>query len=407
MPFFTAKIKDPAGTIKTLSRQSESRQAFTAWLRSGGNIVLAVNETQEAEPEDGAWPFWHPAWLKPVTSFDLELAFRQLGSMLKSGISLMMSLETVAAQARIPRAAKLWNAIAAKVAAGNSLSFAMEQTSAKFNEVSIQLVKVGEHAGELDTSLLHAAEQLENQRNLRMMVANAVTYPAFATLMAIGVSVYLVAVVIPKISEFLESSGAALPPITRLLMDISFWVRTNGLFLLGGVIIAVLVTAAVRLTKTGRDVTDLALLRLPVAGPILRLSGTAVFSRAMSMLVESGVTLLDALTVTGRLLANSRLARRVNEAKDSVIRGTSLAEALKGAKEFMPMLRRMAAVGETTGSLGEAFAEVARFHEMMLAISIKRFSITVEPAMIFVTAVIVGFVYLAFFMALFSMAGAA
>ena len=406
MPLFTAKIKDPNGQVKTISRQSESRQAFAAGLRSGGNVVLSVTESR-ASTDDGEWPSWHPAWLKPVTSFDLELGFRQLGSMLKSGISLMVSLETVAAQSRIPRAAKLWQSVNAKVSAGTALSAAMEQTSSKFNEVSVQLVKVGEHAGELDTALIRAAEQLETQRNLRMMVANAVTYPVFATVMALGVSVYLVAVVIPKISEFLESSGAALPPLTRLLMDISFWMRTNGLYLLGGIVLTLLAVAAFRLTKHGRDLTDLALLRMPVAGPIMRLSGTAVFSRAMSMLVESGVTLLDALTVTGHLLANSRLARRVAEAKDAVIRGGSLADALKGAREFMPMLRRMAAVGETTGSLGESFAEVARFHEMMLAVAIKRFSITIEPAMIFVTAVVVGFVYLAFFMALFSMAGAA
>ena len=126
----------------------------------------------------------------------------------------------------------------------------------------------------------------------------------------------------------------------------------------------------------------------------------------MEIMTQSGVTLIDSLSVAARLLSNRRLRRRVESARDGVVKGLSLEGALSGAVEFMPMLRSMAATGEASGSLPEAFGETARFHEMLLALAIRRFGMLIEPVMIVVTGLIVGFVYIAFFMALFAMAGA-
>jgi type IV pilus assembly protein PilC len=162
---------------------------------------------------------------------------------------------------------------------------------------------------------------------------------------------------------------------------------------------------AVRLNEPGREIEDAFLLKVPVVGRILRLSGTALFARSMQIMAESGVPLIDTLDTCGRLMANRRFRRRVAATRDGVIQGQSLADSLKPAVEFMPMLRRMAAVGEVSGSLPESFGETARFHEMLLAIAVKRFGILIEPVMIAITGGIVGFVYIAFFMALFAIAG--
>ena len=148
------------------------------------------------------------------------------------------------------------------------------------------------------------------------------------------------------------------------------------------------------------------MLRIPVTGRILRLSGTTLFARSMQIMTESGVTLLDALATGVRLMSNRRLRRRVRDAHDGVLGGRSLAESLGPAVEFTPMLRHMAAVGEVGGALPETFGETARLHEMMLAIAVKRFGMLIEPVMIVVTGAIVGFVYIAFFTAIFTIAGA-
>ncbi len=400
---FRATVTDKTGARQTLAREADSASAVSSALRGEGFVVIGIEAVGGAERRGP--PPWSPAWLRPMRSFDVEIGFQQLSSMLKSGVSLLAALDTVAEQALSPRAARVWGAVQDAVASGGALSDALAAQGDRFGPAAIELVRVGEQSGELDAALLQAAQQLESQRNLRSLVLNALAYPAFAVLMAIGVTVFLVVGVIPKIAEFLESGGAALPAATQFLVDLAGWLRLNGVSVLIGIALAVAAFFIVRLIPAGRLALDTAALRVPIAGRIQRLAGTAVFSRAMGMLVESGVTLLDALDVTRSLLSNRRLARRVREAHDVVLRGGALAPALKERGDFMPMLSQMVAVGESTGSLGEAFGEVARFHEMMLAVAIKRFSATIEPVLIVITGGIVGYVYIAFFMALFSMAG--
>ena len=408
MPVFKATIRDRDGIRRNLSRVGNAKGEVIAALRAEGCVVVGIEEARGTERKiAGLPPPWHPAWLRRMGSFDVEIGFQQLASMVRSGVSILLALETVADQAMSPRASLVWHAVRDKVASGTGLSEALAAQRGRFNEVVVQLVRVGEQSGELDSALLHAAAQLESQRNLRALVVNALMYPVFATVMAVAVSVFLVVGVIPRIAEFLEAGGAQLPAMTQMLVDAASWMRANGLAVLA--VVAGLVAAffAVRAFPPGRLALDTAALKLPVTGRIRRLSGTAVFARAMEMLVQSGVTLLSSLEVSRTLLGNRRLRGRIAGAYEAVLRGEPLAPSLKRAREFMPMLSQMVAVGETTGSLGDAFGEVAHFHEKMLAIAIRRFSAVIEPLMIVVVGGIVGFVYLAFFLALFSMAGAA
>lgn len=407
MPFFEATVRTSAGKREKVKRIAATQREATSSLRDEGYVILSVKELSE----DGAAsrslpPPWHPSWLKPMGPFDIEIGFRQLASMLKSGVSILVALETVANQAMSPRASKVWFNLYEMVSSGISLSSALSKCNGIFSAVTIELVKVGEQAGELDSSLLHASRQLESQRNLRSMVVNALTYPIFAVVMALSVSVFLVVSVIPKIGDFLQSGGASLPAITQLLLDISEWIRINGLLLIIFTVAFLAFIAVLKMTSAGRLLLSTVLLRFPVVGNIQRLSGTASFARAMEMLVQSGVTLVEALDVVRPLLSNARLSLCVRDAYEAVIRGETLASVLRKPGAFTPMLGQMVAVGETSGSLPEAFGEVARFHESMLKVTIRRFSVTIEPIMIIITGLIVGFVYLAFFLALFSMASA-
>ena len=403
---FNATTIDSAGTRRIMRREAASSREAAAALRAEGFVVVSVEEAvADSEPGMAARPIWHPSWLKPVTKFDIEIGFSQLASMLKSGVPVLDAIETVAEQALSPRAARLWLRVRESVASGMPLSGALAAHPRRFGGAVIALVRVGEQSGELDASLLHAAQQMESQRNLRSMTVNALAYPAFAIVAAIGVCVFLVVGVIPKIADFLANGGAELPAMTQNLVDLSAWLSANGIKILAGMAAATAAFFGLRAIPAVRLALDAFSLRMPVTGRISRLAGTAVFSRAMGMLVGSGVTLLDSLDVAAGLLANRRLRLRVREAWEAVMAGGTLSPPLKARGDFMPMLSQMVAVGERTGSLAEAFAEVAKFHETMLAGAIKRFSVTIEPLMIIVTGLIVGYVYLAFFMALFSMAG--
>jgi type IV pilus assembly protein PilC len=288
---------------------------------------------------------------------------------------------------------------------GGTFADALAGHPRRFDEMAVRLAEVGEKTGELERSLSRAADQMEARRNLRAAVVNALLYPVIAVLLAIGVSTYLVVAVIPKVAEFLKSGGTDLPAMTQALMDFSAWVVANGPVILAATGGALAAWFAVRMNETGRELEDVVLMKTPVTGRILRLSGTALFARSMQIMTEAGVPLVDALATGGRLLANRRLRRRVANAREAVMRGSPLAKSLDPAVEFMPMLASMAAVGETGGALPEAFGETARFHEMLLAVAVKRFGMLMEPVMILVTGGMVGFVYIAFFMAIFAIAG--
>ncbi|NLB69922.1 MAG: type II secretion system F family protein [Lentisphaerae bacterium] len=405
MPVFEYKAVTPRGVIQESRREAASASSLAEELRGAGLAVISITESTDNRIKIGKLPpKWHPSWLLPMTSLDVELGLQQLSSMLRSGVTMLQALKTIEEQAARPRASLVWKNVHETIHSGSALSDALNKHPKFFTADIVQLIRVGEFSGELDVVCLRASERLESRRNLKMMVANALIYPCIALLMALGVSGYLVAVVIPKISEFLGAGNVALPAMTQLLMNASTWLRANGLYIAVMFAASIATWFAVRLHSAGRELEDYILLKTPVIGRIFRLSGTATFAHGMGLLIESGVTLLDSLQVASQMMSNRRLGRRIDEAHERLIQGDSLAAALEQSPEFLPMLSRMVAVAETTGSLGSTFKEVALFHETILGITIKRLSVIIEPLMIFITGGIVGFVYVSFFMALFSMA---
>ncbi len=400
---FRVTAKDADGIRREFTREASSRDELAAALRAGGMLTLSIDE--ETVGDDGLPRWWHPSWLVPMTCFDVEIGLRQLASMLRSGVTLLKGLETVAEQTSAPRAKRTWRRLAEAVFGGKTFADAMAEDPRHFGEIVVRMSEVGERTGEMEKTLTRAADHMEARRNLRSQVINALMYPSLAVAMAVGVSAYLVVAVIPKVAEFLQSGGVELPAMTQMLVDMTEWMRANWMSVGVGVVAAVAAWWTIRLNDAGHEAEDVLLLRTPIAGKILRLSGTALFSRSMQIMTESGVTLLAALETAARMMSNRRFRRRVQTAHDSVMGGGTLSASLVPAVEFMPMLRRMAAVGEVSGSLPESFGETARFHEMLLSLAIKRFGMLIEPVLIVITGLIVGFVYISFFLALFSMAG--
>ncbi|MDR0993888.1 MAG: type II secretion system F family protein [Verrucomicrobiota bacterium] len=401
---YTATIREASGSTRQQVVDAPTRPAALQMLRSGGRVVLSlVSSDDPASFEASAPSRWMSPVPLPVTRLDIEWGLQQLASMLRSGLPLLAALRTAAEQARRMKAMRLWNHLADRIEAGLSLSDAMAETD-RFDSYTLALLRVGEQSGELDRTMSRAADHLEHLRAMRAMLVNALIYPVLVILLTFGVTGFMVIKVIPQVQHFLQVGNRALPEITRLLLDLSDGLRAASPYLLIGTAAALAAYFLIRLSPTGRQHVDAVGLKLPVIGRILRLSATAVVARGLSILLESGVTLLDALEAATRLVRNQRLARRLRDAREAVIRGGTLSQALASAPEFLPMFFRMTAVGEATGTLSATLAEVARFHENALTAAIRRFGILMEPVLILIVGGIVGFVYVAFFLALFSLA---
>jgi len=402
MPTYSFTARDSAGREQTGVQNADSAGSLSADLRGRGLLVMDVRELAD-DKLDSEWGPWSPARLLPATFFDVEFGLRQMASMLRSGITLLTALKTAADHARRPRMADIWRIIHTRVEEGSSFADALAQHPKRFPVMVIQLARTGEQSGTLDTVLERAADQLERQRTLRTTLMSALMYPVIVLIMALAVAAFMVLKVIPIMQKFLTGRGKRLPPVTQALIDVSDWFQAHGVKLgIGLVAFAILWYLLHRFPSTGVHL-DRFYLRIPLIGKLFRLAGTALFARGLGLLLENGVTLIDALGTAAGLLGNRTLAARVRAVRESVLAGGSLARPLAARREFMPMLARMVAVGEESGTLGQVLEETARFHEAQLQIWVRRLSVLVEPAITVVVGGIVGFVYIAFFVALFSL----
>jgi type IV pilus assembly protein PilC len=407
MPVFSFVGRDKAGRPQRGTQEAPSAAALVDALRQRGWLVMDVRATDTAKSaEVGFLAKLNPLyWLGP-RSLDVEMSLQQMAVMLRSGLTLLATLKTMAEHAQRPSMRRVWDEVATRIQQGSSLAEAMS-THSCFGHMVTQLVRVGEQTGTLDKVVGRAAETLERRRLLRTHLLTAMSYPAIVLVAAIGVTVFMIVKVIPALRIFLQAIGRRLPPITQLLLDISDFVQVYGLRIGIGLLAVLGAIIACYLWPPGRMAMDRYSLRVPLIGRMLRLAGTAQFAHGLATLLDSGITLVEGLRTVELMHRNRYFALQVARARDGVIRGSGLAEPLGASGAFLPMLPRMVAVGETAGTLDDVLNEVARFHEMQLQSAIRRFSTFIEPVMVVVVGGIVGFVYIAFFVAMFSAAGAA
>jgi type II secretory pathway component PulF len=403
MAMFSYVARNSAGRAQRGTQEAPSAAALVNLLRERGWLILEVQAAQGPASSGGRSLLNPLNWL-PVRSVDIELALQQLAVMLRSGLTLLAALKTIAEYARSRAMRFVWEDVAEKIQRGSSLGDAMAQQRC-FTHMVVELVRVGEQTGILEKVVLRAGEALERRRLLRNQVLNAMFYPTVVFFAAIGTAVFMVVSLIPKLQVFLTAIGRKLPPMTQRLLDISTFVQAYGIIIATVVVALTATVIALYFVPATRLIMDRLFLRLPVVGALLRLSVTVQVAHGLAVLLESGITLVNGLQTVERQQRNRWAAGRIADARLSVLRGGNLAEPLGVGGVFMPMLSRMVAVGEASGTLDEVLAEVARFHENRLQATIRWLSTIIEPVIVVVVGGIVGFVYISFFLALFAAAG--
>jgi type IV pilus assembly protein PilC len=405
MPEFIYTARTPEGRSRNGTLLSAGMTDALNDLRGRGWIVLEVQAARNAAGVLRRAAFYlNPVNWLPATRFDVEMGLQQMATMIRGGLTLLASLKTASEQVRRSAMRRVWLRIYERIESGESFADSLASERNRFSPMVVQLVRVGESSGTLDIVLTRAAEHLEKSRAVRATLFTALMYPAFVLAAAVGVTGFMVVEVIPKLQQFIASRGRRLPAVTQTLLNTTNWLNAHLTIILLTAAIIVLATWILYRIQQTRIGMDTILLRLPLIGGLLRLAGTAAASRGLSLLLENGVNLLDAIQISEGLLSNRAMRRRLDSARQSVMEGGTLTEGLLAGREFLPMLGRMTAVGEQTGTLDSVLAEVARFHESQLASAVRRFSLLIEPVVILIVGGIVGFVYIAFFMALFAVA---
>ncbi len=371
-------------------------------LRSMGKQLISVE--QSSDPIGSLLSELKPARWMPARSRDVELALRQLAVMLRSGLQLLSALDALRSQTSCDALRRVIDDVHSCVASGTSLADALEKHTV-FPQLVVQLTHVGERTGSLDEVLEQAASYLEKRRMAISEVRVALAYPAVVTLAALVIAGYLILFVIPELQKFLGALGRKLPKMTQSLVDLAQWLQMNGstLALLAFATLGAIVIAW-RLPVT-RLWIDQMILRLPVVGKVLRLAATSSLARVMVVTTQSGMRLVEALAVAVPLQSNQYLSRMVSQSQSAILRGKPLAPTLNAPAAFDPILPSMIEVAERTGELQSTLEEVAGYCDRELKSRIKRMSQLVEPAVIVIAGGIVGYVYIAFFMALMAAGG--
>jgi len=334
----------------------------------------------------------------------IAMLTRQLATLLGSGIPMIGAITAIIDQVEYRDLKAALMDVREKVSQGGSLSDAMGGHPICFSELYVNMVRAGEAGGNLDKVLFRVADYMHAQNRTRAKVMAALTYPLIMLLIGTGVVVILLTYVVPKIMEVIQKQGkAALPLPTEILLALSgFMGRYWWLLLAIGVGVAVLFAHA-RTTKAGRLWIDTMKLRIPVLGNLLKKSSISRFAITFATLLESGLPVLEAMGVVRKVVDNELLAETLDMVRQKIAEGADIATPLKQSKVFPPVVGYMIGVGEESGRLEELLKKTAEAYDEEVDVAAQKMTSLLEPLMIVVMSVVVGFIVLAILLPILEM----
>lgn len=325
---------------------------------------------------------------------DVAVMTRQLATLIGAGIPLVEALNALVEQLENPKLKAIIARAREKVTEGSKLSDSLRGHPKVFTDVYVNMVAAGESSGALETVLSRLAEFTEGQSRLRSKVIGAMVYPVIMAIVGVILMIFLLTNVVPQVAQLISESGKTLPLPTRILMAVSgsmvdFWY----VYL---IIVPLIVYGVRRYLKTpnGKAWWDRKVLKLPLFGKLSRMVIIARFSRTLATLLSSGVPLLAAMDIVRNIVTNTKLRAVVEQTRDNVREGQSIAEPLRRSGEFPPLVTHMIAVGEKTGELEKMLERIADTYEGEVENTVSALTTILEPVMILVMAGVVGFIVL-------------
>lgn len=386
---------------------AESQKVARLKLRKDGVFPTEVNEQRGASkdfiPHAGSTAVPGLGRLPSLTVNDVALITRQLATLLVAGLPLVDALGVLMDQMDKKPIKNLLADIREGIKGGVSYSAVLERYPRDFSPIYVHMVRAGEASGALDQILFRLAEFLEKQLALRSKVTNAIMYPAIMLVIGTVILFFLITFVVPKITAVFAHSKQALPWPTIALMEISHFCADYWMVLLGLCLAGIWGIRRALRTETGRAMADRLVLKVPLIGQVARMVSISRLSSTLATMLSSGVQLLDALDVAKRVMNNRILEQAVEEARENIREGETIAEPLKRSGEFPPLVTHMIAVGEKSGEMEEMLRRISQIYDGEVDRVITRFTSLLEPIMIVVMGVIVLFIVVAILLPIFEM----
>jgi type II secretory pathway component PulF len=393
MSTFAYVALEPSGRKKTGFVDAANIEAAKAVISAEGRYVVEIKE--DSGPQKGA-KFVGGEVKKggKASRADVALFSRRLADLALAGLPLDRVLQVVAEQSESGMLADVAADALEMVRAGHPVSAALAEHPKIVPQVYTQTLRAGEASGQFGEVASRLADFQENEVARRSQIVSALIYPGILTFTAVSVIVFLLTFVVPKLSGVFSALGNDLPITTKILLASTAFLTSKGLFIVAAIVVAFVSYKAWVATDAGATVRDGFFLHAPVIGPVVRKATVSRFARVLGTLVYGGVPILEALDLSGLAAGNRVFQQSARAVQEEVRDGRPIAEAMRDAGAFPPVLTNMVAVGEETGDLPKMLGRVADSLDFEVDNGMRRLTALVEPLIVLGMGGFVGFVVL-------------
>jgi type IV pilus assembly protein PilC len=396
MPSFAYTARETASGREIRNTvEAANEQTAIAALLNRNLLVVSIQEkiSKKGKSQGGK-----------VSLADLVVFTRQLATMIEAGIAIVQALQALADQTPNKVMRDVIRDVCSRVESGDSFSEALQKHPKTFNKLYFSMIQAGEKGGLLAEIMARLATYLEKTERLRKKVKTALMYPTAVTVVAIGITTFLLVKVIPTFKEVYQGFGAKLPGPTQVLMDISDMVRNYLILFVLGAGAAVWAWLYYIKTKSGRQFWDARRIKLPVFGPIAHKICLARFTRTLASLVRSGVPILEVLQIVSQTVGNVVMEKAIKTAATDIERGEGISNALGKNPIFPSMIIRMMSAGEQTGNIDNMLERVSNFLDEEIEATLSGLMSLIEPMLIVFLGVVIGAMVVCMFLPIFNLA---
>ncbi len=340
---------------------------------------------------------------RKIDEKELSVICSQFSILLRSGISIHHAMEMIADQIKKKQLKEIFQNTAEDIGRGNGIAQSLEKNCSYFPATFIETIRAGEESGTLEHSFDALQTYYEKSYKTTQKIRQALTYPIFVLVIAIGVIGVVMNFVIPELSKSMAGLGGELPIMTKVIIAISNFTRKN-IFLMLGIIIGVAILCKIYYnTEKGKQNFYKLQLKLPIIGNIILLNGASQFANTMSTLITSGLSISNSLAVTGKVLDNYLLGVETKKIVHEIEEGEQLGEAISKIPYFPDTLSKMCSIGEESGDLDSTLSTIGLYFENEAEHETQKALSKLEPALMMVMAIIAGFIVMSVYLPIFQM----
>jgi type IV pilus assembly protein PilC len=397
-PVFRWSGKTKSGEVRAGEMEAQDSAAVETRLRQMGIEPVKVRK----KPKE--FHIRLPG-IGGVKTKDILVFTRQFSVMIDAGLPLVQALDILGTQSDNPAFKKVLLAVKARVEAGSTFADALGEHPKIFDELFVQLVRAGEIGGILDTILQRLGAYIEKNDKLARRVKGAMVYPSIVLVVAVGVTIVLLAFVTPTFEKMFRDFGGAMPAPTQFLINLSHGLRDNWYLFVGIPIALVVAFKSFVANPRGRELWDTFVLKTPLFGLLVRKIAVARFTRTLGTMLSSGVPILDALQIVAKSAGNKVVERGILFVRAKISEGKNMAGPLADTGVFPPMVVQMIGVGEATGAMDQMLSKIADFYDDEVDVAVSALTSMIEPLMMVFLGGVVGGFLVAMYLPIFSIAG--